>query len=453
MHSSQKPIGFWSAASMGIGAMVGAGIFALLGEASAIAGSAVYISFIIGGIVALSSAYSLGKLGAAFPSSGGIIEYLTQSYGIGYFSGSMSIMLYLSAIVSLSLIAEAFANYATTFLPGKPSPLWQPCFSTGIVVLFVLINLGGAKDVAIWERLTVALKFIVLCAFSIAGIIFINTDLLSPDNYPEVSNIFYSLAITFFAFEGFRVITNTAEDMPAPSTTLPKSMMASVFFVMLLYVAISFAVFGNLPVEKVIAAKDFALAQAALPIFGTVGFTIVTITALVATASAINANLYSVTNVTYQLAKDGELPEVFGVPIAHSREGLVISGILVIVLTLMFDLSVIAAIGSISVLFVHAVTHVGHLKIISKTTASYFLVLLAALLCFLAMILALIYVAGKSSQVGYILLAFPVASLLTEFVLQKIFKRKVKPRIKPSKQVQDKVPNQPTGQAGDSSPC
>jgi amino acid transporter len=429
MHSSQKPIGFWSAVSMGIGAMVGAGIFALLGEASTIAGSAVYISFVIGGIVALSSAYSLGKLGAAFPSSGGIIEYLTQSYGIGYFSGSMSIMLYLSAIVSLSLIAEAFSNYAITFLPGTASTLWQPFLSTAIVVLFVLINLGGAKDVAILERLTVGLKFVILSVFSIAGILVINTDLLSPDHYPPTSNIFYSLAITFFAFEGFRVITNTAEDMPRPSSTLPKSMMASVFIVMLLYVAISFAVFGNLPVEKVVAAKDFALAQAALPTFGSIGFTIVTITALVATASAINANLYSVTNVTYQLAKDGELPEVFGEPIAHSREGLVISGILVIVLSLAFDLSVIAAVGSISVLFVHAVTHVGHLRIISKTTASYFLVFLAALFCFIAMVLALVYVTGKSNQVGYILLGFLIVSVLTEVVLQKAFERKVKPRI------------------------
>ena len=95
MHTTQKPIGLWSAVSMGVVAMVGAGIFALLGEASAIAGSAVYISFIAGGFVALSSAYSLGKLGAAFPSSGGIIAYISQSCGVGFFSGTMSIVLYL----------------------------------------------------------------------------------------------------------------------------------------------------------------------------------------------------------------------------------------------------------------------------------------------------------------------------------------------------------------------
>jgi amino acid transporter len=199
---------------------------------------------------------------------------------------------------------------------------------------------------------------------------------------------------------------------------------------MLLYVAISFSVFGNLPVNKVIAAKDFALAQAALPVFGHIGFTVVTITALIATASAINANLYAVTNVTYQLAKDGELPEAFGEPIAHSREGLVISGILVIILSLLFNLGEIAAIGSISVLFVHAVTHLGHLKVINKTGASSLLVWAAALLCLAAMGLALVYVNEKSSDIVLTLLGFLALAAGTELFLQKIYKREVKPRIK-----------------------
>ena len=414
---------------MGVGAMVGAGIFALLGEASAIAGSAVYISFIAGGIIGLSSAYSLGKLGAAFPSSGGIIEYLSQSYGIGFFTGTMSIMLYFSAIVSLSLIAKAFSNYAVTFLPSNASELWRPVFSSIIIVLFVVVNLKGAKDVALWERLTVAIKFAVLCGLSIVGILFLNPSLLTPSNYPPSSNILYSLAVTFFAFEGFRVITNTAEDMPDPSSTLPKAMISAVVLVMLLYVAISFAVFGNLPVDKVIAAKDFALAQAAVPVFGNVGFTVVTITALIATASAINANLYAVTNVTYQLAKDGELPQAFGVPIGHSREGLVISGMLVIALSLLFDLTEIAAIGSISVLFVHAVTHIGHLRVVKKTGASSLLVLLATVLCLSAMVLTLVYVNQRSNRVGLVLLGFLIIAGSTELFLQKITKREVKPRI------------------------
>jgi len=430
MYKSDKPIGFWSAVSMGVGAMVGAGIFALLGEASAISGSAVYISFILGGIIALFSGYSLGKLGARYPAAGGIVEYLTQAYGTGIFTGSMSIMLYLAAVVSLSLIAKAFGNYAVTFLPGTVSPLWHYFFSTGIVILFVFINLKGAKDVVVWERLIVAIKFSVLCILSVAGIVYINPVLLAPVNYPASSSIFYSLSITFFAYEGFRVITNTAEDMPDPAKTLPRAMMASILLVMILYVAVSFAVFGNLPADKVIAAKDFALAEAALPIFGHAGFVVVAVAALISTASSINANLYAVTNVTYQLAKYGELPSVFGEPIGHSREGLLISGILIVILSVLFDLSEIAAIGSISILFVHAITHIGHLKLIAQTGASRTLVLLAAIFSLLAMVLALVYVSKESHQVIIVLAGFVVLSVLTEFFMQKVLQREVRLRVK-----------------------
>ncbi len=430
MNNSKKPIGFWSAVSIGIGAMVGAGIFALLGEASNISGSAVYISFIIGGVVALFSGYSLGKLGACYPSAGGIIEYLSQAFGAGFFTGSMGIMLYFSSITSLSLVAKAFSNYALVFLSiNEKSQFWNDIFSSGIVILFVLVNLKGAKEVAIWERLIVGIKFLVLTVLSITGVLFLKPSLLSPQSYPPCKNIFFSLAITFFAFEGFRVITNTAEDMPNPSKTLPKAMTTAILLVMILYVGVAFAVFGNLPVEKVIAAKDFALAEAALPVFGKVGFIIVTITALIATASTINASLYSVTNVTYQLAKDGELPAIFGKPILHSREGLIISGILIIILSLLFDLSEIAAIGSISTLFIHTVTHVGHFKVISKTGASRILVFLAGILSFLTMGLALIYVSNGSGHVISILFAFVAVAMITEILLQKINKRKIRPRI------------------------
>ena len=430
MYKSDKPIGFWSAVSMGIGAMVGAGIFALLGEASAISGSAVYISFILGGIIALFSGYSLGKLGARYPAAGGIVEYLTQAYGTGTFTGSMSIMLYLAAVVSLSLIAKAFGNYAVTFLPSNASPLWHYFFSTGIVILFVFINLKGAKDVVVWEKLIVATKFSVLCILSVAGLVYMNPALLAPVNYPASSSIFYSLSITFFAYEGFRVITNTAEDMPDPAKTLPRAMMASILLVMVLYVAVSFAVFGNLPADKVIAAKDFALAEAALPIFGHTGFVVVAVAALISTASSINANLYAVTNVTYQLAKYGELPSVFGEPIGHSREGLLISGMLIVILSVLFDLSEIAAIGSISILFVHATTHIGHLKLIAQTGASRTLVLLAAISSLLAMVLALVYVSKESQQVVTVLAGFVVLSVLTELFMQKVLKREVRPRVK-----------------------
>ncbi|HEB58524.1 MAG TPA: amino acid permease [Gammaproteobacteria bacterium] len=430
MHKSQQPIGLWSAVAMGIGAMVGAGIFALLGEASVISGSAVYLSFIIGGLIALFSGYSLGKLGARYPSAGGIVEYLTQAWGSGLFTGTMSIVLYVAAVVSLSLIARAFGNYAATFFSdGERTPLLSHGFAVGIVVFFVLVNLRGARDVAVWERLTVAFKFLVLCGLAIAGILNLKPELLSPQNYPPVPDIFFSLAITFFAYEGFRVITNTAEDMPDPARTLPRAMVLAILLVMLLYVAVAFAVFGNLPTDRVIAARDSALAEAALPVFGHIGYSIVALTALVATASAINANLYAVTNVTYQLARDGELPAVYGQPIGHSREGLVISGLLVIVLSLLFDLTQIAATGSILILAVHAITHTGHLRLVRETGASPGLLVLAIVLSVGASLLALFYIMGQSRGVIGILVGTVAVAALTEFSLQRFHGKALKKRV------------------------
>jgi len=121
-------------------------------------------------------------------------------------------MLYFAAIVSLSLIAKAFGNYAVTFLPVGFSPLWHHYFSIGIVLLFVLINLKGAKDVAIWEKITVGIKFAVLCVLAIAGIAYLDPVLLSPSTYPPAGDIFLVWPLRFLRMKDF-------ESLPIPPKT------------------------------------------------------------------------------------------------------------------------------------------------------------------------------------------------------------------------------------------
>ena len=417
---------------MGIGAMVGAGIFSLLGQAGAIASGAVYLSFLAGGVIALLSGYSLGKLGARFPSSGGMVEYLVQGYGVGIFSGAMSVMMYLAALVSASLVARTFGVYAASFFPADEPMLLTDAFAAGIVLLFMVINLNGPKSASWVETLVVAIKMAVLIVFALAGLLYIQPALLSPSTYPPANVVFYSLAITFFAYEGFRVITNAAEDMPNPKKMLPRAIMTAVGIVMVLYVAIAVAVFGHMPAEKVIAAKDLALAEAARPMFGQTGFRIVAIAALFATASAINAALYAITNVTYQLAKVGELPAAFGEPLGHSREGLVISSAFILILALFFDLSEIAAIGSVSILIVHFVVHVGHLRLLRETGAVGILVVVAALTNLAAIGLSTVYLSGKSPQLLILVGSLFALAVLIELSLRLLTGRSVRPRVAPA---------------------
>jgi len=432
MHKSGTAVGFWSAVAIGIGSMVGAGIFALLGEVGAMTASAAYISFFMGGIIALLSGYSMGKLGAAYPSSGGIVEYLGQSFGVGIFSGAMSIMMYIAAIVSIAMVAKAFGAYAFSMLPAGSAPALKSAFAVGIIFLFVAINLGGARNMAKLENIVVMIKMLVLVSLAVAGMFFIDPSRLAPSTYPPVSSLFYSLAITFFAYEGFRVITNAAEDMPNPEKTLPRAIMTSIGIVMVLYIAIALIVFGNLPVPDVLAAKDFALAEAAKPVFGSIGFTIIAIAALIATASSINANLYAVTNVTYQLAKNGQLPAAFGKPIKKSREGLIISGFFIMLIAAFLDLGEIAVLGAISILIVHFITHVGHIRLVHKTGASLILVLLAVFVNLAAIMLALFYESTRSPHIVTMIVGFLLLSFLIETILRITINKKIKVRVSPN---------------------
>jgi len=418
MHKSGKTVSFWSAVSMGIGAMVGAGIFALLGQAGLIAGSAVWLSFLAGGVIALLSGYSMGKLGARFPSSGGLVEYLVQGYGEGIFSGAISVMMYISALVSISLVARTFGAYAYEMLPLGMPHVWVEIFAAGIVLSFMMINLQGPGSVARVENIVVLLKMLALGIFAIAGIATMDPVRLSPVQYPPIHMIFFSLATTFFAYEGFRIITNAAEDMPDPARTLPRAIMTSIALVMVLYVAVAFAVFGNLSAQEVVKAQDFALAEAARPAFGTIGFTIMAVAALLSTSSAINASLYSVTNVTYQLARLGELPCAFGVPIAHSRQGLVISSAAIMVMAVFFDLSSIAAIGAISTLIIHMIVHIGHVRLVDKTGASVWMIWTAIGVNLGAIILSVVYLSGMRPEILFWITGFFAAAFGLEFILR-----------------------------------
>ena len=119
MAKSGQNIYFISAVSIGIGGMIGAGIFSILGVAGSIAGSGVFVSFIIAGFIALLCTYSFAKLGAAFPSAGGPVKFLIKGLGNNVLSGGLNILLWTGYIFALSLYSNAFGGYAATFFPVK----------------------------------------------------------------------------------------------------------------------------------------------------------------------------------------------------------------------------------------------------------------------------------------------------------------------------------------------
>jgi amino acid transporter len=332
-------------------------------------------------------------------------------------------------VVSVALVAKTFGIYASSFFAAESSGVLADGLAAAVILAFMVVNLNGARSTAWVETLVVAVKVSVLVVFAAIGLYTLKPGLLAPAHYPPATSVFYSLGITFFAYEGFRVITNAAEDMPNPRTTLPRAIMTAVLIVMVLYVAIAVAVFGNLSADKVIAARDYALAEAARPVFGAAGFRIVAVAALFSTASAINAALYAITNVTYQLAKEGELPAAFRRPIGHSREGLVISSGLIVVLAVFFDLHEIAAIGAVSILIVHLIVHLGHLRLLRETGASALMVILAVLANLAAILLSAVYLSRNHPALLAYIGGFFVLALAIEIMLRALTGRTVSTRV------------------------
>ncbi len=419
VSQQKKAFGLWSAVFLGIGSMVGAGIFIVIGQAGAMAGNIVWLSFVFGGIIALFSGYSLAKLAVRYQSRGGIVEYLVQGFGENIFSGSMGVMFYFSQLIAVAAVAKSFGTYSATFM-AHGDTLWINIFAVGVVVLFTLINLIGASIVAKSENFIVIVKLSVLITFAIAALFTIKPELLSLHDMPPLSGMVFAIGITFFAYQGFSVITNTVEDMDNPKVTMMKAMFISLLFVAALYILTSISVLGNLSLEKVIETKDYALAEAAKPIFGEWGFKIMAATALLATASAINATLYAVSDIGYTMAKDGNLPEVYEYHIYQSFDGLIISALLIIPMILFFNLTEITTVAAIVMLIVQGTTHIAHLNLIKETGAKRSLVIVAILAMFGVAGLTLYSTYKTMPEIAYYLIATFAIAFTAEFLLYHI---------------------------------
>ena len=334
---------------LGIGSMVGAGIFALLGEAGAVAGPAVWISFLIGGIVAGLLGYVCAKLGIRFPSSGGLITYLTEGFGLGRVVGVTSWLGYIAAVVVVTaMVAVSFGGYAVSLIIGAGGwSGWDNVFISALLVVMCALNMVGTKAVAAAQAALVVGVLAVFGVFVVSTVPHIDTALLSFDGYPSASKILASVALTFFAFLGFNVLTFTAGDMANPKRELPRAMALSLGITTILYVLIAIGVFGTLTVPEVIGYGETAIAEAARPQLGQAGFTAMAIAALLATAGCTNATLYASGNLCDSLAELRVFPAFLGAASRLGRHGgLLVTTGLALAIANLSELGAIASVGS-----------------------------------------------------------------------------------------------------------
>ncbi|MEJ2052993.1 MAG: APC family permease [Calditrichaceae bacterium] len=292
VENKRDNIGFLAIVSIGIGGMVGGGIFAVLGLAVQLAHGGTPVAFLVAGLVALLTSYSYAKLAVAYPSEGGTVEFINQAFGGGMFTGTLNILLWISYIIMLSLYAYAFGSYGASFFSGALQPVMKHLMISGIIILLTVLNILGSKLVGGAEEWIVGFKLSILILFIAVGFWGVNKANLDPGQWTSIPHLLAGGMIIFLAYEGFELIANSAGDVKNAAKILPWAFYTSVIFVILLYILVSAVTVGNLPVDKIVAAKDYALAEAARPFLGQFGFTLIAIAALLSTASAINATLY-----------------------------------------------------------------------------------------------------------------------------------------------------------------
>ena len=414
----------WGVAALGIGSMIGAGIFALLGQATLVAGKGVLLSFTLAGIAALFSGYSYAKLAMRYPTAGGILDYYNHGMPSQVIAGALSLMYLITLAVSTSMVAKTFGEYSAILLAHFNLPLSHTLqvnlCASGVIALLTLLNLVGAEAVGRAEKLIVGTKLLILFVLMMVGLYTLNVQRIQMAPMHPVMPVLGSVGLTFFAFAGFGMMTNAAADTADPAKTIPRAIYMAIGLVLVIYLGLAVVVLGNLLPAEIAIYRDTAIAHAARPVLGSAGFVIVSFAALLATSSAINAMIFSSLRISEAMAKDGQLPPSFR-PSPHGKgsKGFLWAVVGVIAMTNLLDLSAVANIASTTFLLSYCAVIICHWRLRKETSSSPALIL-TGLTCILFVLGAFTTSLWQNSRDTLAFVAlFIVLAMGTEIMLQR----------------------------------
>jgi amino acid transporter len=297
--------------AIGIGGMIGGGIFAVLGLAIATAGHAVTLTLAGGGVIALLTGLSYAHLGLHYRGDGGSFTYIEKASASPLVAGCAGWLLVVGYVGTLALYATAFGDYgATLFGHGGARPV-TVALAGLVLVGFLGINLRGARISGGIELGVVAIKLLILAVFAAAGFIGIQTRHFVPLFDHGIASPLVAIALIFVAYEGFELIPNAIDEMADPERNLRRAIVIAVVLTTIIYIVVAVAALGNLTPAQIQHDQEYVLAVAAQPMLGRAGFVMIGIAALLSTASAINATLFGAARLAMVMAQDHALPQVF----------------------------------------------------------------------------------------------------------------------------------------------
>lgn len=427
---AESKLGTLSTLSIGIGGMVGGGIFAVTGLTVQITKGGAPAAFLIAGIVALLTSYSYLKLTLRFPGEGGTVRFLNQAFGGGIVTGAANILLLLSYVVLVAVYAYAFGSYGAGFVPVESRGFWTHGLISGVIVGLVMVSAFGSALVVRSENLFNVVKMVLLAGFIVAGLVTpIDWSRLGPANYVTPMGLVAGAMLIFLNYEGFELIANASKDVANPKRSLPIAYLGGVLFVIAIYVLIAIVVVGHLSFPEVAKGSDRALSVAAEQLMGKAGFVVIAIAAIMATSSAINATFFSTGRLAYIIAKTGELPRELERSIRGQHfEGTLMTAALALVVANFVPLEAIATMGSAGFLLLFMAVNIANVRLARETGSRVWLSGLAALSTGVALIVLCLQVEENPATRNHlwILAGMILASLGLEIIYRRITGREIR---------------------------
>lgn len=362
-----KQVGFSGALAVGLGGIIGAGIFVLSGTMISLAGTGALYAFALTGFVAIILALEMGELSSSMPdTTGASYSYVYKAFGseLGFIVG---ISLYLSFVASVSAISLGFGTYLASML-GLHGALYSHIFSIILVLALIGVNLEGISEAARTDLYIVTFKVAVLVVFIIFALL-VGRELAFNISQPVTGGyggIFSASVIAMFAYAGFQSIATMTPSIKGGGRTAAKAIIAAVVISLVLYILVTLALLSLVPGSGFGYVADplsYALVHAGAPQWL---FYLVDSAALAATVSATLAMMIAGSQLVYQLAGDGLLPPVFRKTSGKEKAPLTAVILTAFVgISIMFagNIYIIAAISNFGILFSYLLTGFALLKV------------------------------------------------------------------------------------------
>lgn len=354
-----RSLGLLDAVGIGFGAIVGAGIFVIIGVEAGLCGSALLIGLVLAGIAASANALSSAQLAAEYPEAGGTYEYGYRVLhpAAGFAAGWMFLA---SKITAASTVAIGLADYLTLVVPG----ISPRVFAVGAVLTFTALNYFGIRRSSGVNLVIVAISLSVLVTFVIAGATAFDRARLEPIEPGGFRSVLEAGALLFFAYTGYARIATLGEEVRDPRHTIPRAIIITFFGAIALYFAVAFVALGAVGAET-LAGTGAPLAAAAestglswLPI-------VVAIGGMTAMLGVILSQILGLSRMVFAMARRGDLPRPLqhihprtGVP---GRAILLVGGVAASIAAT-GSLESVAAIAAFTILIYYGIANLAALK-------------------------------------------------------------------------------------------